>query len=170
MGYWISIRSVQIGISESRGQWAVKWLGDLIMGNDTTAGIESGPGRLSFFCSAIIFDRPYLPPLFSYAAAMRRRKGQKASTKNLPPYILFILEHLRSRLSARRTIHCSMGQADDDRVVERLRTDAKAEGETVTVGGYQSHNGLGVPIAPERAKWFLLTLDRKNAPWANERG
>lgn len=34
VGYWISIRSAQIGISESRRQWAVKWLGDLIMGND----------------------------------------------------------------------------------------------------------------------------------------
>ena len=44
------------------------------------------------------------------------------------------------------------------------------EGETVVVGGYQSHTGTGAQIAYSEAKWFLLTLDRKNAPWAYERG
>lgn len=169
VGDWVCTRSASIGISESRRQWAVKWLSDLIENRDTTAGFESGLGRLSFVCSAIIVDRPYLAPLFSYAAAMRRRSGQKASTKNLPPYIKFILEHSRARLAARRTIHCTMGQAIESSVVERFRTDAKAEGETLVVGGYQPHNGAGLPIAAADAKWFLLTLDRKSAPWAYER-
>ena len=79
-GYWICERSARLGIAESRRQWAVKGLIDLIAGSDTTAGLESGLGRLSFVGCAIIFDRPRLAPLFSYAAAMRRRKGQMAST------------------------------------------------------------------------------------------
>ena len=55
-------------------------------------------------------------------------------------------------------------------MIEHFRTDASAEGETVTVGGYQSHTDSGLPIAYSEAKWYLLTLDRKCAPWAYERG
>jgi len=56
--------------------------------------------------------------------------------------------------------------------VERFRTDAKAEGELVTVGGYryQTFHADGTAIPHEEAKWFFLKLDRGSAPWAFARG
>jgi hypothetical protein len=55
-------------------------------------------------------------------------------------------------------------------VIERFRTDAKAEGDHVTVGGYQTGDPYGKTIDHKDAKWFLLTLNKKNAPWAFAKG
>ena len=53
---------------------------------------------------------------------------------------------------------------------ERFRTDAKAEGDLVTVGGYETFDGYGRCIDQKKARWFLLKLDRNNAPWAFSKG
>ena len=46
----------------------------------------------------------------------------------------------------------------------------KAEGELVTVGGYQTFHADGTQIPHEEAKWFFMKLDRCSAPWAFARG
>ena len=49
---------------------------------------------------------------------------------------------------------------------EAFRGDAKAEGSTVRVGGWEC---LG-DCPPGRARWFSVSLDKGNAPWAFARG
>ena len=44
--------------------------------------------------------------------------------------------------------------------------DAKAEGQTVVIGGWKSQGGRKT----KEAQWFSLELTRKTAPWAFERG
>ena len=44
--------------------------------------------------------------------------------------------------------------------------DAKAEGQTVVIGGWKSQGGCKT----KDAAWFSLELTRKTAPWAFERG
>ena len=63
-------------------------------------------------------------------------------------------------------VHCKRGRPRGANVVERFRTDAKAEGDLVTVGGYQSFAADGSAIPHKEAKWFYLVLDRASAPWA----
>jgi len=53
---------------------------------------------------------------------------------------------------------------------ERFRTDAKAEGETVVVGGYETHKADGTPVPAKEARWFKINLDRHNAAWAYSKG
>ena len=65
---------------------------------------------------------------------------------------------------------CKRGRPRNDVTIERFRTDAKAEGELVTVGGYQTFDSSGSPIPHDQAKWFFLKLDRRSAPWAFARG
>ncbi len=50
-----------------------------------------------------------------------------------------------------------MGQA--------FRADAKAEGDLVVVGGWESLGGR----APRQARWFALQLAKATAPWAFSR-
>jgi hypothetical protein len=44
--------------------------------------------------------------------------------------------------------------------------DAKAEGSTVVIGGWESYGGT----TPARCRWFSARLDRKNSPWVFVKG
>ena len=65
----------------------------------------------------------------------------------------------------RSMVHCKRGRPRGAEVVERFRTDAKAEGDLVTVGGYQSFTVAGSAIPHKDAKWFYMKLDRTSAVW-----
>ena len=49
---------------------------------------------------------------------------------------------------------------------EAFRADAKAEGQSVVVGGWESRGG----VQPRMARWFAVTLTRANAAWAFSKG
>lgn len=168
--HWLCRRSYKLGTSAERQAWVVKWISDLLVNKEVTSGFDSGLGRLSFVCSAVVFDRSVLAPLYSHAAMVRKRTGRKASCFGLPPSVRFTLDLLRSRLEARGLIHCSAGRTAAGLAVERCRTDAKAEGDIVTIGEYQSFDGFGCPIAHKNTVWLLLSLNRSNAPWPFQNG
>ena len=54
--------------------------------------------------------------------------------------------------------------------MERFRSDAKAEGELVVIGGYETFTEDGYPVPHDEARWFMLTLDRRSALWAFQKG
>lgn len=128
-------------------------------------GFDSGLGRLSIVCGANIYDRPFLAPLHKYAAAVRTKLGKRVGLTKLPSFVRFTLFHLKRRLAERNTIHCDMGQAKAGSTVERFRSDAKAEGDIVTIGGYQAHDVCGKEIPHGDAKCLFLKLVRKSAAW-----
>ena len=90
--------------------------------------------------------------------------------KRLQPYIKLTLKHLQSRMQARHTIDCNLGKTVPGRCTERFRTDAKAEGVLVVIGGFQTRDGFGRPIPHEAAKCFIITFSRENASWAFAKG
>ena len=77
--------------------------------------------------------------------------------------IRLILEFFSQELSA-----CSMAPCTDRArdLGEVFRLDAKAEGDAVAIGGWKIEGGG----TTKDAKWFALSLDRRNAPWAFTRG
>jgi len=77
--------------------------------------------------------------------------------------IRLILEFFSQELAA-----CSMAPCTDRvrDMGEVFRLDAKAEGDAVAIGGWRV-DGAGTT---KDAKWFALSLDRRNAPWAFSRG
>ena len=166
----MQIGAFRLGISERRRNWIIEWIGRILNGDVVEADYDSGLGRLSFVCGAIVYDRPFLAPLYAFAAKVRSRTGRKVDLKKLPPYIKLTLKHLHARLSSRHTIDCRMGKTLPGRCNERFRTDAKAEGDLVVIGGYQTRDGLGRAIPHEAAKWFMLTLNRESAAWAFAKG
>ena len=142
----------------------------VLAGEEVKSDFDSGLGRLSFVCGATVYDKPFLALLFSLAASTRKKYGRKVDLKNLRPFVKIIMHHLRCRLKERVDVNCRRGRPRGDAVVERFRTDAKVEGDLVTVGGYQTFNGRGEEIPKMEAKWFYLKLDRLSAPWAFARG
>ena len=52
----------------------------------------------------------------------------------------------------------------------RIRTDAKAEGDLVTIGGYETFDQEGKAISKKEAMWFFLQLDSASVPWAFIKG
>ena len=49
---------------------------------------------------------------------------------------------------------------------ERFRTDAKAEGMVVRVGGWELSHGEDT----QKARWFSVALTPQSAPWAYAKG
>ena len=96
--------------------------------------------------------------------------GSKVDVQALPAYVKFVLYHIQQRLLRRTTIHCRRGRPRQGHYIERFRSDAKAEGEQIVLGGYETHDCEGTPVPHLKARWFLLELNRKNAPWAYSRG
>ena len=62
------------------------------------ADFDSGVGRLSFVCGALIYDKPFLARLFSLSASTRNKYGMKVGRNTLPPFVKFIFFHLMTRL------------------------------------------------------------------------
>ena len=170
IGYTIDLVGYQLGISKKRQEWVVRWLKEIVEGKATETDFDSGLGRLCFVTGAIIYDRPFLAPFFSLAAITRKKFNRKVDVSKLPPYIKLIALFLMKRLQARRLVHCTLNSIRPGRYIERFRSDAKAEGELVTIGGYETHTEEGAPIEAQEARWFFVKLSKHTAPWAFEKG
>ena len=68
----------------------IAWLKKILLGEPPIVDFDSGVGRLSFVCGALVYDKPFLAPLFSLSASTRRKYGRKVDLKNLPPFVKFI--------------------------------------------------------------------------------
>lgn len=59
---------------------------------------------------------------------------------------------MRERFCKRKTIHCLREGPSPNESQERIRFGPKREGDLVTVGGYESFDSRGYPIAKKKAK------------------
>ena len=58
---------------------------------------------------------------------------------------------------------CAQAEVD---LGEMFRLDAKAEGDTVALGGWRCRGAANT----KNATWFAISLNRRNAPWAFQKG
>ena len=159
VGYALDVGRFEIGISESRARWAITWLEDKVRERRVRFGeLREGLGRLQFLAGPLEEIRPFLGPLYSWSCA-----GPRFARPRLPAMLLLILKFIAELLKHGRMSECRSRTKD---LGEVFRLDAKAEGETVAIGGWRCRDGR-----PTReAKWFAVNLNRRNAPWAFARG
>jgi hypothetical protein len=160
VGYWIDYGRFELGISESRSAWLTKWLGEIL---DTGAvlirRLVEGLGRLGFAAGVLEWHRPFLAPLYAWTAA-----APHGAYLPLPPMVALVLSHLRGRLLAgARTVRCLMPTREPDLV---FRADAKAEGKTVVLGGWECRDRTPTGAA----RWFSLEITEVQAPWFFPKG
>ena len=116
-------------------------------------------GRLCFALGPLDHARPFLAPIYAWAAAVGRRGRVR-----VPWAIRFLFHFLAEEFSEDRRAITVRPRSED--VGMAFRADAKAEGQLACVGGWECLGGVG----PSEARWFSLELTRENAPWAFSRG
>ena len=160
IGLWTDLRGFRLGVSERRAQWMRSWLGARIRDKVVdTRDLAAVLGRLCLALGPLDHAHPFLAPAYAWLAAV----GDRGHVR-LPWSLLFVFAFLlevfaetRRAVVVRPAVR-SIGLA--------FRADAKAEGQTVCVGGWEC---LG-DTPPHRARWFSLRLTRTSAPWAFSRG
>ncbi|CAK0883391.1 unnamed protein product [Prorocentrum cordatum] len=159
VGYHILIREVELGISQRRRDWAVRWCSEVadapVM---LVATVREGLGRLMFAAGPLIHIGPFLGPIFAWCASCPR--GARLPT----PLAVRVALKWAGELIAKCGMR-SFKPSLDDRG-ELFRIDAKAEGDLIVLGGWTT----GASPDPGSAKWFSQELKRDEVPWAFEKG
>jgi len=162
VGYQHELREHALGLSESRAAWLRGWLGAVLDARVVhVREFVAGLGRAAYSCGALEYDRPFLAPLYTFASLHPLDSHQP-----LPTYVLSVITFLRGRLLIRRLYPCAQPV---EPLGEAIRVDAKAEGETATIGGWLPHRDESGKIALDRSPWFFVQLDDQTAPWAYEK-
>lgn len=87
--------SYSFGLSEKRSSWLRTWIEEMLTEGMVEPGIfVAGLGGLSFASLALRWERPFLGPLFSWAAAVVGQKGKLI----IPWAVTFILKWISTRL------------------------------------------------------------------------
>ena len=163
IGYEKSVREWSLGVSASRAEWAIKWMGGALQeGRVGAVELREALGRLVFAYGALTYDKPFLGPLFAFLSL-----HPPGVNRRLPLYVRVVLGWLRDRLKQRRT-HKVVARRALKRPV--LRVDAKAEGLSVAVGGWSPHYDSDGRIRKESPRWFSVELTERDAPWAFVKG
>ena len=160
IGYWISVETFEVGISDTRAGWLVTWIDKTVReGRVSVEDFRAVLGRLSFSLGVLDYLKPFVSPLFAWCASVSH-----AGSIQLPWSVAFILSFIASELrSGGRT---TLVRPRSLHLGPVFRADAKAEGQQVVLGGWECRDGC----PPSRARWFQLELTRRTAPWAFGRG
>ena len=163
IGLEISLREYQLGISERRAEWLEKWYSKALTNKCLLVrDLRDALGRMSFVYGALAADRPFLGPLFTFVAV-----SHIDSVQPLPLFVLSIVDWLRERLRARRSMGCATRTGARR---ESFRIDAKAEGDSIVIGGWEPNCYFKSRPDLKQVRWFSIKLSRTSAPWAFIKG
>jgi len=162
VGYQHQLREHALGLSESRAAWLRGWLGSVLDARVVRVReFVAGLGRAAYSCGALEYDRPFLAPLYTFASL-----HPLDSLQPLPTYVLSVVKYLRDRLLVRRMYPCAQPV---EPLAEAIRVDAKAEGETATIGGWLPQRDATGKLDLASSPWFFVQLNDQTAPWAYEK-
>ena len=148
IGYEADIQHYLKGIGESKVAWVLGWIKEV---KDEGSILGS---RLSFVAGALVQVRPFLGVIFAWTSRL-----QPGGFHQVPMAVQIVLEFIKVEITRRPLTE---PRPLPKKVGELFRVDAKAEGDLVVVGGWESFGGR----ANAEARWFSLKLTRKTAPWA----
>ncbi len=159
VGYEFRLWDHALGISESRAQWAIRFCHRVAQDGAVKVGeLREGLGRLGYIAGALDFDRPFLGPIYTFVSLF-----PPLAVRPLPLYVASCLRYFAYRLARRR--HQSMAISRTV-IKDGPRVDAHAEGSSVGVGGWLPARSPAGNIVKAASKWFAVSLNRDNAPWA----
>ena len=163
IGFYIILTSHRLGLSQSRGEWVISWCKRTAAAPTVVIGeFSEGLGRLGFAVSALVHEKPFLAPLYSFQALHADR-----ARVPVPLFVRMILEWIALRVARRKTVPCAERRSP---CCVAFRVDAKAEGMQVAVGGWAPKAGIDGRPDPWLSEWFAVELTEQSAPWAFCRG
>ena len=154
VGFCVSIKDRALGISERQATWLVDWLKKTVRARHVRiADLRAVMGRLSFALTALGHLRPFLGPLYAWLAV-----AQVQHIGHLPKAVVYIMTFLAAALEGHgRLLPVGRLPAAER---ELFRTDARAEGNEIWIGGWAlDHQDK------RKCRWFAEKLDHGSAPW-----
>jgi hypothetical protein len=161
IGLFTDYPTYRIGLSPSRAEWMRNWVLEMASSGVTTSkNFEQGLGRLGFAALALGWERPFLGPLYSWAAAVRNKPGRL----RIPAMIRAILFFLGSRVEEGGQLQEPPPLTDRNNEGQQLLfyTDAKATEHTehgAWIGGYKQ-DAKGAIL-----EWFSEEVPHSWADW-----
>jgi hypothetical protein len=163
IGYEINLKESTLGISENRALWLTSWLERRLLENRVLLReLREALGRMIFIYGALIWDKPFLAPLFIFLS-----HGPPGSCLELPLFVRTVMQWLLQRIRVRRSYPCGNIRHKKGSV---LRVDAKAEGQAIGIGGWMPHVDATGKIVKANSRWFSFELTEAQAPWAYCKG
>lgn len=157
---WIGLHSdyttYQLGLSVGRAAWLSDWCSKLSKQLRVGAReVTSGLGRLCFAANALYWERPFLGPIYAWAASVRNL----GHVVTLPWAIAFILAWLAKKLGEGGRLQSPPSMLQE--TGELFRTDAKAEDGRAWIGGWETLHSMDT----RKARWFALEVEETWCPW-----
>ena len=150
VGFQIRYDLTEVGISTKRGTWIIDWIDRakanryVIQAHDFAEFL----GRLGFIAQLLVWLKPHLSPLFSWAAVTAA-----GTVCRLPDTVILTLQYIANEFK-RETFLISAYRPQHFRG-ERFRTDAKCTTEFVVLAGWE--------IGTKR--WFSIKLGPTEVPY-----
>jgi len=159
VGFNLDFAGFRLGISASRANWLCSYLKQALADNCVVLGeFSEALGRLGFASQVLTWCKPFLAPLFSWAAVARRRPSSGERLR-LPLLVRLSLVYLEEQLTkGERMVSSSL---PPEPLGEIFRTDAKCEDGKVVLAGWE----LGRTKLFSEARWFSLSLTEPQVPW-----
>ena len=160
IGFWVSCSTFQIGASEARTQWVIKWLDEVIAAPGILIrGLQEGLGRIGFLAGVLEWTKPFLAPCYAWSSSV-----PGGAFLPLPHIIKLTFEWIRDRLEdGNRMTDCRAREVD---VGEVFRADTKGEEGFICIGGWECRGGT----PPNQARWFSIKILPSQAPWLFDKG
>ena len=158
--HYVDYTRFQVGLYESRSRWLAGYIRRILKeGATSIKNFREGLGRTGFAAGAIDHPRPFLGRPYAWTAVM------PPGTFAKPPVLVkIILRYIEEEIRGGGNMRTA--EPPEETEVEAFRADAKAEGQTVGIGGWE----VLEDTPPEHARWFSITLTKKNAGWAFDGG
>lgn len=159
IGYQLDVQQFTVGISDRKKEWVRSWVAARLKeGGVVGREMRAALGRLTFVAGALRHVRPFLGPLFAWTSMVSGGTFTK-----MPDAVVILLEFVSMEVE-----RCPMRAATRPPVLEGdcFRIDAKAAGEEIVIGGWESYGN----VHTKQARWFSIALSRRTVPWAYLRG
>lgn len=157
IGMHVNYAEYSLGLSAARAAWLVGWITKILTeGKVDATEMAGGIGRLNYAAQALLYERPWLGPLYSWLGAIRELEVPKVS---LPWGVRLILTWIKKRLESggRQQVVSDRPQV----LKELFRSDAKAENGKAWIGGWET----AFTTDPKKARWYAIEVEPSWAPW-----
>lgn len=160
VGFEFCLSSLQVGLSDKRSEWVISWVERVLKDQGVLVrDFKAALGRLCFATVLLRHLHPFLAPLYTWASAV-----PDGAYLPLPVAVCCCLKWIAERMAISAKISMRPAVLPQG---ELFRTDAKAEGNLVVVGGWKV---IANEPCVQKAWWFSETLTPELAPWAFEKG
>jgi hypothetical protein len=125
IGLFTDYTSYKIGLSPKRAEWMQSWVLKLASeGYTTPKAFEQGLGRVGFSALALLWEKPFLGPLYSWSAAIRNMRGTMRLPAMLRAILLFLGERFKEGGQLQEAPPLKQGTEEVDDLL--FFTDARA--------------------------------------------